>query len=99
MSDEELCSYCDDYPCELWEEDGGYNTCSKYQALTELTQEQYTFFQQHEAQALKEQMERVMGAINNEIRALLTEVKFTDKMNILEVTVRFQALKSQLESE
>ena len=62
FSDEELCSYCEEYPCELWE-GNGYSTCSKFQDLTELAQAQHALDQQHEANALKEQMERVIKKI------------------------------------
>ncbi len=62
LGEDDICSYCEDYPCELWEGDG-YSTCSKFQDLTELAQAQHALDQQHEALALKEQMERVIKKI------------------------------------
>lgn len=35
LCDDDICSYCEEYPCELWEEEDGYSTCSKFQDYME----------------------------------------------------------------
>ena len=97
LSDEKLCSYCDDYSCELWDEDG-YSTCSKFQDLTELAQAQHALDQHHEANALKEQMERVFQVIDRQINSYKDNNPFwINKVTVLEYIK--DNIKSELEGE
>ncbi len=103
LSDEEICkTACGEYAekCPARKLNHG---CSDFVDIMAVITKQHAIDQQHEANALKEQMERVIGVIDNKIELLRQErLSSYDSSEIREIEASLSVakdLKSQLESE